>query len=36
MNENIKETLMHAKGLSNKDFKEFYRLLNIEYRERLK
>lgn len=36
MNEKIKETLMHIKGLNNEDFKEIYRLINIEYRERIK
>lgn len=36
MNDNIKETMAHIKGLSNEDFKEIYRLIDIEYRERLK
>lgn len=35
MNENIKETWMHVKGLSGKDFAELHRLVMIEYRERL-
>ena len=36
MNSNIKEALMHIKGLNNKDFEELYRLMSLEYRMRLK
>jgi cell shape-determining protein MreC len=36
MNNNIKETLMHIKGLNQEDFKEIHRLIQIEYRQRLR
>ena len=36
MNDNIKETMAHIKGLNDKDFKYIYNFVTSEYLKRLK